>query len=92
MMGKDRLKFLMGMYDIVIDDHTWVTKELRNRKKSKKARKRLVQSILKRRSVNGPFERRVRWCHAVKELAGLITKPMHYEGLARQIFKVEQVD
>jgi hypothetical protein len=90
MMGKDNLKLVMEMYNIVIDDWTWLTKELRHRKKSKKARKRLVRSILKRRSVNGPFERRVKWCHAVNELVGVITHPLRYEGLAKQVFTTKE--
>jgi len=88
---KDKLKFVLAMYDIIIDDWTWVTKELRHRKKSKKARKRLVQSIINRRSANGPFERRVIQCRIAKELSASITKPMHYEGLARQVFKITEI-
>jgi hypothetical protein len=67
-------------------------KELCRRRKSKKARRRLVKSILKKTTTNGVFARSVRWHYFKKHVADPIKQVIDYEGLARKMFTVREMD
>jgi hypothetical protein len=63
--------------------------ELRHRRKSKKARKRLVRSILRRRP-NGPFERLLHFRHFCELAAKPISQPIWSKLAEKNIVSVKE--
>ena len=78
-------------YAEYLEEEKRYQKELCRRRKTKKARRRLVRSILKKTTTNGVFAREVRWHCFKKRVADPIKQVINYEGLARRMFTVTEM-